>query len=276
MFLALMFCGCVPLPQDINIDFPFENRITVYGFWSLDRPYELFVGNSIRFNEAGILDALPDATVLLAKNGEIVDSLHFDQNRYVSTSNHVLAADNTYEIRINHPDYPAIRAEVILPLRPNLPNEFVSVSSADNEAIELVVEPWVDSLSFEFGYYTIRSDGSFIEINEPLDTLFPTFNLRKPFLPGEEVSGNFLVNKSFLLTPPTVPEPTLIELIGIECVAYRFSPQGFAYFEYIRRVNDSPLGSNELQIVDLSQPGNIEGGYGLLTYYEEVQLRIDF
>lgn len=276
MFLALVFCGCVPLPQDISIDFPFEKRITVYGFWSLDRPYELFVGNSIGFNEAGTLDALPDATVLLIDDGEIVDSLHFDQNRYVSTTNHVLVADNTYEIRINHPDYPAVKAEVTLPSRPDLPNEFVSVFSTDDEAIELVVEPWVDSLSFDFGFYRIKTDNSFIEINEPLDTLFPTFNLRRPFLPGEEVSGNFRVNKGFMLVPPSVSEPTLVELIGIECVAYRFSPQQSAYTEYVRMVNDSPLGSNELQIVDLSQPGNIEGGYGLLTYYEEVRLRVDF
>lgn len=276
MLLALVFCGCVPLPQEVDIDFPFEKRITVYGFWSLDRPYELFVGNSIGFNEAGTLDALPDATVLLAENGEIVDSLRFDQNRYVSTSDHILRADNTYEIRINHPDYPAVRAEVTPPLRPNLPDEFVCVSSANDETIELVVKPWVDSLSFNFGYYRIRADGSFFEVDEPLDTLFPTFNLRRPFLPEEEVSGNFRVNKDFLLTPPTVSEPTLIELMGIECVAYRISPQGSAYSEYVRRVNNLPLGSNELPIVDLSQPGNIEGGYGLITYYEEVRLRIHF
>lgn len=276
IFISFVLCGCVPLPQEIEIDFPFEKRLTVYGFWSLDRPYELFVGNSIRFNEEGFLDALPDARVLLAENGVVVDSLHFDQNRYISTSNHLLIAGNNYEIRVEHPDYPAVSAEVVLPLPLDLPDEFVSIFSTNDEAVELVVSPWVDSLSFDFGFYRITTDGSFIGIDEPLDTLFPSFKLRRPSLSGEETSGNFSVNKGFRLLPPVVPEPTIIELTGIECVAFRLSPQVEAYVEYARRVSDSPLGSNGLQIVDLSEPGNIVGGYGLLTYYEEVRLRVDF
>lgn len=270
----LLFCGCLPT-QNIDIEFPFEERMTVYGFWALGRPHELFVSNSIGVNETGELVALDSATVLLYADGEQVDSLRFEQDRYVSSNNYTLTHGTLYEITVSHPAYPQARALVTLPAPLNVPLELVSIVADTLDQLTLLPEPWLNDASFNLGYYRIQLDGEFVNIDEPLDSLFPNFLLRDAFGINADRTATFSVNKTWEQFPPSFPEFRIVDLAGIELVAYRYSPDILAFFDYSDRVN-VPFGSSELQLVDLERPGNIEGGYGLFSYYEEARQRINF
>ncbi|PHI20362.1 hypothetical protein CEQ90_07840 [Lewinellaceae bacterium SD302] len=275
-FLLLCTTACLPPTQEIDLEFPYDAGMTLYGFWSLDRPYELFVGNSLRTAEAGELTYLPNAEVLLYGNGEQVDSLRFDKGRYVSTTASVLLPEVEYEVRVTHPDFPPASATLTFP-SPTVPStQLVNTVSQNEEEITFTAESWLLTEDYLLGFYPYDTEDSIITLAEPLDSLFIGFGLRNPFQRGGDLSTEFTLGKTIELVPPLVPEFTVVELSALEFVAYRLNDITRAYQEYTNTIRGPLPGSNELPLVDLTSPGNVEGGYGLVTYYEEVRQKVSF
>ncbi|NJC25868.1 DUF4249 family protein [Neolewinella antarctica] len=269
IFCGLGFYGCSVIRQEINFELPTEKKMTVYAIWSIGKPHQVFVGNSLGVTEAGQLIALMDATVLIYVNERIVDSLTFENDLYVGTNEYALLPDIKYTLKVSHPAYPSIEGEITIPPLELGADRIIDTISRSNSTLSFKINEKVSDANFQLGYYSIGEDWIYFEIDEAVDSFFPGFKLRMIDRPDSALLDTFSVKITRQLTPPEVPQPTTISLSGLQFVAYRYSEELTQYLEAEAALIRIPLGASELPLTEIKDISNLEGGFGLLSYFHE-------
>lgn len=182
--LAWLVSACqmevdVPLPDH-------ESRLVVFGYLRAGEPIDIYV-----YRSQGTTDIAPDqvlegATVVLFREGELVDTLHFTDTPIADTvAVRVVPGDTVYEVRtyrgakyttspglalplagesysvrITHPGYPPVSAETRIQAEPVVSAERVALDSLSlrdlqggNPRVWTALFPWVEDPQPDRHYY---------------------------------------------------------------------------------------------------------------------------
>lgn len=136
----LLILSILACEQAIEIELPPHNsRLVVNSFIAPGEPLSLKLSAS-SFLLVNNTNGIEDALVLLYENDQFVDTLIPHEGGYYSSGEFIPTANKSYEIRIDHPDYPSVSAQDYLP-----------------EAVPILLTSWTrDVYVDEEGYHMNR------------------------------------------------------------------------------------------------------------------------
>lgn len=131
-FIALL--GLTACVSDLDIPLPaHQERLVVQSRLVAGEPAYVYLTHSYAIDAAVTLDELlvRDATVEIWTDGARLETLTYRDTVYATfdsannrsgryASDFVVEAGRRYELRITHPDYPAVRAEALVPAMPEV------------------------------------------------------------------------------------------------------------------------------------------------------------
>ena len=220
-----------------------------------ERPISAYLFPTVHALDTSSANFVPDATVELYKDGQFLEELQFENERYVSAPTTVGVPGSQYQLKVRHNDYPNLVSEsVLLPPPVNVFDYSINFSdSASQYSIDLSFShTGLDAASYGV-LADLYADGQLAR-----SRVRTAISAADPFIEGDTVQFNLILPAQVTRFEGFIPVDTL----NIDSAAVFIQTTSDEYYEYLASRPNVEIGGFFPPQDDLFT--NFEGGYGVL------------
>lgn len=220
-----------------------------------ERPISAYLFPTVHALDTSSANFVPDATVELYKDGQFLEELQFENERYVSAPTTVGVPGSQYQLKVRHNDYPNLVSEsVLLPPPVDVFDYSINFSdSASQHSIDLSFShTGLDAASYGV-LADLYADGQLAR-----SRVRTAISAADPFIEGDTVQFNLILPAQVTRFEGFIPVDTL----NIDSAAVFIQTTSDEYYEYLASRPNVEIGGFFPPQDDLFT--NFEGGYGVL------------